>query len=172
MGSIHPAVQLQGANSVARRTVELALDVATLRALFRNLQAFRACYEDEGIDAIIDPDGIEWSIHDLEYLYEQLPLLPARQHQAIELCFVQNMKESEAATTMGVSYTNPVSIYANNGLTKLIMMIHAGRFDRFKPAEYVLPQTLVDVRIAVEIDVRVQERSPECPRSVAESTGH
>lgn len=138
----------------------MALDVATLRALFRNLQAFRACYESEGIDTVIDPDGVEWSLFDLEYLYEQLPQLPARQHQAIELCFVQNMKESEAATTMGVSYTNPVSIYANNGLTKLIAMVMAGRFVRFKPGEYVLPQTLVDVRVTVEIDVRIQhERS-------------
>jgi hypothetical protein len=120
----------------------VALDVPTLRALFRHLQALRAAYEDTGVDTWIDPDGVEWVLWDLEYLYEQLPVLPPRQHQAIELCFVQNRKEAEAAVMMGVSSTNPVSIYANNGLTKLIAMVFAGRFPRFACAGYVIDLTI------------------------------
>jgi hypothetical protein len=128
----------------------MAFDVATLRALFRNLQAFRACYETEGVDTVIDPDGMEWVLWDLEYLYKQLHHLPTRQREAIELCFVQNMKEADAAETMGVSRTNPVSIYANNGLSKLIAMIHSGRFPRFRPEP---DQRLV---VGVTIDIRIE----------------
>lgn len=103
-----------------------------LRELFRNLQAFRAVYESEGVDTLIGPDGIEWCLWDLEYLYRQLPSLPPRQHQAIELCLVLNVKESEAAVMMGVSPTNPVAMYATAGLEKLVGFIVAGRFPNFQ----------------------------------------
>lgn len=137
----------------------MAFDVATLRALFRNLQAFRACYEADGVELLVDPDGMEWHLMDLEYLYEQLPMLPVRQHQAIELCFVQNMKEAEAAVAMGVSHTNPVSIYANNGLTKLIAMVNAGRFSRFKPEPRGIGiQITIDIRVEpCMVDVREED---------------
>jgi hypothetical protein len=148
----------------------VALDVATLRSLLRNLQAFRACYETEGIDTLTDPDGVEWTLWDLEYLYEQLPLLPIRQHQAIELCFVQNMKEAEAAVAMGVSFTNPVSIYANNGLTKLISMIQAGRFPRFRPDYEAGMEITIDVTVEPHL-VDVTEEQP-CRQFDEESTGH
>lgn len=130
----------------------MALDVPTLRALFRHLQALRAVYEDTGIDSWIDPDGIEWCIWDLETLYSHLSKLPPRQHQAIELCFVQNRKEAEAAVMMGVSHTNPVSIYANNGLTKLIAMVHAGLIPRFACAGYVIE--IIDIRVKARINLR------------------
>lgn len=111
--------------------------VGTLRELFRNLQAFHAVFETEGIDTIIGPDGTEWCLHDLEYLHQQLPLLPPRQRQAIELCLVQNIKEAEVAVMMGVSPTNPVAKYATTGLAKLIGMIEAGTFSRFHHLEFV-----------------------------------
>jgi hypothetical protein len=97
----------------------------------RNLQAFRTVYEAEGVDILIGPDGDEWCLHDLEYLYAQLHRLPPRQRQAIELCLVSNVKESEAAVRMGVSPTNPVAMYATAGLQKMVTLIRAGEFPRF-----------------------------------------
>ena len=109
------------------------LTVTVLRELFRNLQAFHAVFETDGIDTIIGPDGIEWCLWDLEYLYQEgLPVLPPRQRQAIELCLIRNIKESDAAVMMGVSPTNPVAMYASSGLAKLIGMIEAGHFSRFQ----------------------------------------
>lgn len=111
----------------------MALAVADLRQLFRNLQQFRSCFEYDGVDLIVGPDGDEWCLWDLEYLYRVgLPMLPTRQHQAIELCLVRNMKESDAATAMGVSATNPVAMYATEGLKKLIVMIQAGALPMFR----------------------------------------
>lgn len=109
-----------------------SLSVSLLRELFRNLQAFQSVFESDGIDILIGPDGTEWCLHDLEYLYQQLPVLPPRQRQAIELCLVRNIKESDAAVMMGVSPTNPVSMYASSGLAKLIGMIRDGYFPRFR----------------------------------------
>lgn len=117
----------------------MSLEVATLRELFRNLQAFRAVYETDGVDTIRDLDGEEWNVFDLDYLYRMgLPRLPLRQRQAIELCLVQNMKEVDAAKVMGVSPTNPVAMYATSGLAKLVTMIEAGVLPYFRsdgPAE-------------------------------------
>lgn len=110
-----------------------ALTVGVLRELFRNLQAFHAVFETDGIDTIIGPDGTEWCLWDLEYLYrEGLPMLPPRQRQAIELCLIHNVKESDAAVRMGVSPTNPVAMYATSGLQKLIGLIESGSFSRFQ----------------------------------------
>lgn len=106
--------------------------MSTLRELFRNLQAWRALYEAEALDSITGPDGEGWSLWDVEYLYRQLPVLPLRQRQAIELCLVQNVKEADAAVLMGVSVTNPVAMYATEGLKKLIAMIQAGAFPQFR----------------------------------------
>jgi hypothetical protein len=113
----------------------VALDVGTLRELFRHLHAFRAVFEDDGVDTICDPDGFEWSLWDLEYLYrEGLPLLPERMWQAIELCLVRNLKESTAAVQMGVSKTNPVAMYATSGLEKMVALIEQGELPRFRTA--------------------------------------
>lgn len=108
------------------------LEVGTLRELFRNLQAFHAVFETDGVDTLIGPDGTEWCLWDLDYLHRQVALLPPRQAQAIELCLIRNIKESEAAVMMGVSPTNPVAMYATAGLTKLIAMIESGVFPRFR----------------------------------------
>ena len=103
------------------------LTVKVLRELFRNLQQFRALYESEGIDEVVSPiDGQVYSLFDLEHLYEQLHRLPPRQREAIELCLVQNMKETDAALAMGVSKTNPVAMYATSGLEKLVEFVQSG----------------------------------------------
>ncbi len=102
----------------------------TLRELFRNLQQFRAIYESYGIDTINGPDG-EICLWDLEYLYSQLHRLPLRQHQAIELCLVRNIKETDAAVLMGVSPTNPVAMYATSGLEKIVFYIRTGALPKF-----------------------------------------
>jgi DNA-directed RNA polymerase specialized sigma24 family protein len=101
--------------------------------MFRNLVAFRSLYESEGVDVIKGPDGREWSLWDLEYLYEEAQRrLPPQQRLAIELCLVHNVKESEAAVRMNVSPTNPVAMYASLGLKKIVKWINSGQLPRFR----------------------------------------
>lgn len=117
----------------AAQPKEVRERVAVLRELFRNLQAFRSLYESDGVDIITDPKGQTWSLWDLEYLIrEGLPLLPVRQRQAILLCLVKNWREIDAAEAMGVSPTNPVSMYASSGIQKLLEMMDEGTLPRFK----------------------------------------
>ena len=104
----------------------LAIEVGILRELFRHLHHFRALYESEGVEELCSPDGLVINLWDLERLYETLSQLPKRQHQAIELCLVQNYREWEAAEIMGVSRSNPVSMYATSGLQRLVEMIDRG----------------------------------------------
>ena len=115
------------------------MNVTVLRELFRNIQQFKALYETEGIDSITSPDGEEISLWDLLYLYEQLPLLPRRQHQAIELYLVKNQRETDAAIAMGLSPTNPIGIYATVGLGKLVAMIDNDELPRWgKSGQYMV----------------------------------
>lgn len=109
------------------------IEIATLRALFRNLQAFRSTYELYGVDTVRQADGTEWSLWDLEYLLnEGVSRLTKRQQEAIWLCYIYNLKERDAAVTMGVSDTNPVGMYANKGLAKLVLLIESGELPRFR----------------------------------------
>lgn len=110
----------------------------TLRELFRNLQAFRAFYEAEGQDTITGPDGRDYNLFDIEHLFEQVRLLSPRQRQAIELCLVGNVKEKEASKIMGVSETNPVMMYATNGLKRICDMITKGEVPRYAEDELVV----------------------------------
>jgi len=96
------------------------LDVSLLRSLFRNLLAFRALYQDQGIDEITGPGGVVFSLWDLEALYEKVPSLPPRQAQAIEWCLVRGEREEDVAVKMGLRPTNPVAVYATLGLQKLV----------------------------------------------------
>lgn len=111
---------------------EASMDVKTLRELFRNLQAFRAFYEVEGQDTITGPDGQDYCLFDIEYIFAQVRLLSPRQRQAIELCLVGNVKERDATAIMGVAPTNPVMMYATNGLTRLCAMIDSGEIARYR----------------------------------------
>lgn len=111
------------------------ISVKVLRELFRNLQAFRAFFETEHQDTIRDAHGREWCLWDIEYLFEQRHLLSSRQREAIELCLYLNMTEENAALQMGVSPTNPVAMYATDGLKKLVLMVEAGEFSRYGQSE-------------------------------------
>ena len=108
------------------------INLGTLRELFRNLQAFEALHEVEGIDTITAPDGQDWCLWDLLYLYSCRGMLSRRQCQAIELCLYANVKEREAARMMGIGESSPVAIYANNGLKRLIQMVEAGLLPKFR----------------------------------------
>jgi DNA-directed RNA polymerase specialized sigma24 family protein len=108
------------------------MEIGILRELFRNIQQFKALYESEGLDMIYGPNGEEVSLWDLLDLYKNLTVLPKRQHQAIELYLVQNMRETDAAVKMGLSPTNPIGIYATVGLQKLIALLEEGAFVRVK----------------------------------------
>lgn len=93
-------------------------------------------YEADGVDTLAGPDGFSISLWDIEYLVNNLSLLPPRQRQAIQFCLIENMKESDAAVRMGVSPTNPVSMYASSGLTKLIALVRAGVLPRFQESDH------------------------------------
>jgi DNA-directed RNA polymerase specialized sigma24 family protein len=117
------------------RGLSVGLTVSVLRELFRNYQAFWALYESEGIDVVEAQDGTAFSLWDAQYLYRQIRHLPPRQQQAIQLCLIENMKESDAALKMGVSETNPVAMYATSGLEKLVQMVQEGQLPRFREEE-------------------------------------
>lgn len=120
--------------------------VNAIRLLFRNLEAFRALRESEGVYEITAPNGTTWSIWDVEYLYEEAmrrptgnraydrahPTLPLRQQQAIQLFLVMNLPEDEAAEIMGLSRTNPVGMYATSGITRLLHFMDTGIITRFR----------------------------------------
>jgi DNA-directed RNA polymerase specialized sigma24 family protein len=103
-----------------------------LREALRNLQAFEALNETEGIDTLRSPDGYDWCLWDLQYLYSCRTLLSPRQQQAIELCLYANIKEREAAKMMGIGESSPVAVYANNGLKRLIAMAEEGLLPKFQ----------------------------------------
>jgi hypothetical protein len=108
------------------------INITTLRELFRNLVAWQAVFEAEGIDTVMDNDGETWCLWDIQYLYEHgLPRLPARQREAIELFLIQNVKESVAAKMMGISPTNPIGMYATDGLRTIVNLVNSGALPRF-----------------------------------------
>jgi hypothetical protein len=110
--------------------------ISELRELFRYLQDFRAVYETTGLEVIRTPYGNEWSLWDLEYLYQASQRhLTSRQKQAISLCLVHNMREKDAAAAMGVSLTNPVMMYATLGIRRLLDMITNGELELFRSSE-------------------------------------
>jgi hypothetical protein len=113
----------------------MTIPVRVLRELFRNLQAWNALYEAEGMETITGPDRTEYCIHDIVKLYQDAlwgrgengkPLLSPRQRQAIQLFLIENRSEREVARIMGVSEDNPVASYATQGLVRLNELIQAG----------------------------------------------
>lgn len=111
----------------------MTLTVDVLRAMLRNLIPFRALYESEGVDIIADPDGREWSLWDLEHLYEMaIRELPKRQAQAISMFLVLNMREADVAEAMGLSRTNPIGMYATSGIERILSWVDDGKLPRFK----------------------------------------
>lgn len=104
--------------------------VQTLRNLLRHLHAFRAAYETDGVSEITDPDGVTWSLWDLEELYRiavRTDLLPYRQRQSIEMFLVLNMSEADVARAMGIRASNPIGMYSTSGLIHLLKEMDEGR---------------------------------------------
>jgi hypothetical protein len=103
---------------------EGGLSVNLLRHLFRALLMFRAAHEDFGLDTVTGPGGEVWSIWDIEALYEASQnLLPPRQSQAIRFFLVEGMYEADAAERMGVSRSNPIGMYATDGLSRIVSLV-------------------------------------------------
>lgn len=144
--------------------------VAELRTLFRHLEELRSLYEAEGVDEIETPQGNRWSLWDLEYLYaesQKQPTLTTRQSQAITLCLVHGMSEREASRIIGTAPTNPVAIYANQGLARLLELIEAGQLTRFQPIvdpDQVQAQHRQDAlqRISAQIKANVTVETTGC----------
>lgn len=105
------------------------LDVKLLRELFRNLVAFRSFYEATGQDYINGPTGDLWSLWDLERLYALTSKLSTRQRQSIDMCLILGYREVDAAVAMGLSPTNPVAMYATDGLRKIVVMANSGHLE-------------------------------------------
>jgi hypothetical protein len=104
-----------------------SLTVETLREMFRHLQAWHSLYEAEGIDVLTGPDGEEWSLWDIDILYEMSQYyLSVRQRQAIKLCLYDNFSEARAARSMGTDESNPVTMYASSGLETLVHLYRVG----------------------------------------------
>ena len=69
----------------------------------------------------------------MEYLLEEvLPLLPTRQRQSIVLCLIEGRREEDVALMMNISPTNPICLYATNGIMSMLSMIDAGQLPRFR----------------------------------------
>lgn len=111
------------------------MEVAVLRELLRNLQAFQALREEHNITEITGPDGTIYSIFDIEYLYDSRTRLSPRQKQAIELFLYENIRERDVARMMGVAETNPIAIYATQGLIRLCEMARSGELSKYRMSE-------------------------------------
>ena len=109
----------------------MELETAVLRELFRSIQEFRSFYVATGISTIDTPYG-EVCLFDVEHLLEQRVRLAPRQKQAIELCLIEGMRESDAARVMGLKPTNPVAMYATDGINHIIQMVYRGEVPRYR----------------------------------------
>ncbi len=104
-----------------------ALTVDRLRVLLRGLQLWRAALEDLGIDTVVDEDGNEWVIWDIEAIFRaSRHCLTRRQSQAIEFFLVGGMREQDVAERMGIRPTNPIGMYATDGLRTLVPGLQNG----------------------------------------------
>lgn len=110
----------------------MPLSVPLLREVLRNYQGWRSLYEAREVGDTLADGDYSITLWDIEYLIENLRVLPPRQRQAIQFCLIENMREQDAAVRMGVSPTNPVSMYATSGLTKIVSMVRAGALPRFQ----------------------------------------
>ena len=109
------------------------MEVSVLRELLRNLQSWESLYESSDVPEVIPgPDGSEYCLFDIQYIYSCRDRLAARQQEAIELFLYENLTEKEVARLRGVSDTNPVAMYATEGLKRLCAMITGGELIRYK----------------------------------------
>lgn len=112
-------------------TLPQQLTVGILRELIRNLQLWESYFESDGIYEINGPDGTTYNLSDIQYLYECRSYLSPRQRQAIEMCLYNDIREKDATLLMGVSQTNPVAMYATNGLARLLELAREGKLPRY-----------------------------------------
>ncbi len=110
------------------------MNVTILRELIRNLQGFQSLRETENITEITGPGQIRYSLYDIEYLYECRSMLSTRQRQAIELFLYYNIREKDVARMMKVSDTNPIAMYATQGLKRLCLMIEEDALPGYRAA--------------------------------------
>lgn len=108
------------------------LTVGVLRELFRNLQLWESLFESDQVEVLHGPDGVEYHLADVQYLYRCREHLSKRQREAIEMCLYQDIKEKDVTVIMGVSPTNPVAMYATNGLERILQMAEEGKLERFR----------------------------------------
>jgi DNA-directed RNA polymerase specialized sigma24 family protein len=104
--------------------------------MFRNLQAWQSVYEAEGADAdiIVASDREEWSLWDIEALYDRSQLhLPGLERDAIRLCLYDNLSLAEAAEAMGSTKTSEVSAYLTKGLRTLVERYNQRRLPKPSP---------------------------------------
>lgn len=108
------------------------MNVGTLRELLRNLQSWESLYAAREVDDTLPgPGGVEYNLFDIQYIYSCRVRLAPRQRQAIELFLYENIREKEVAHRMGVSTSNPVAMYATDGLKRLCFMIESGMLERY-----------------------------------------
>lgn len=106
------------------------LTVDELRRLFRGLKVWRVLVRDYGLEysTITDSDGRQWNLWDIEFLLEvSQKHLPDRQAQAVNLFLVEGYLEREVALMMGIQESNPVGMYATDGLRKIVEMVQSRR---------------------------------------------
>lgn len=101
--------------------------VSVHRELIRNLQQWRSLFEAMEVpDTLVATNGHEYSLWDVEVFYSQRNVCSDRQQQAIQYCYYENLKESDAAVRMGIAPTNPVSVYGTIGLTTMLAKATVG----------------------------------------------
>jgi DNA-directed RNA polymerase specialized sigma subunit len=108
------------------------MEVSVLRELIRNLQSWESLYAAREVeDTLPGPGGVEYNLFDVQYIYSCRTRLAPRQRQAIELFLYENVREKRVAEMMGVSTSNPVAMYATDGLKRLCFMIDSGMLERY-----------------------------------------
>lgn len=73
-----------------------------------------------------------FSLWDGIRFYDARVILPERQQQSVQYCLYENLKEKDAATKMGISPTNPVSIYATIGITTMLASASLGEVPGYR----------------------------------------
>ena len=100
--------------------------VEGLRVIFRGLVVWRDLFDRYGSDlqTVIDESGIEWDLMEVELLYRvSQERLTTRQAQAIRYFLLGNMREEDVAVAMGIKPSNPIGLYATEGLRRLVEMV-------------------------------------------------
>jgi hypothetical protein len=87
---------------------------------------------------LIAGDGNEYCLWDIKAFYDYRTELPERMRQAIEMCLYLNMVERKAAEAMGLAPANPVAIYANVGIARLLSWSFQGKMGTYNPFVWTL----------------------------------